>query len=295
MLDWFNMIDEKLQVVIISSITSVLIFIFGWVIKVFYERNSLNFKLLKEFEFEQKRRLKEEIAKNKIPLLNIVEDLNHRIWNFKENIDKNWHNITQEDWENKEKYYLKSFVYRFLVLIHWVIKVERDTVTIDSTIADKKDLLFLKFIKSFKNIFCSTEILNELNYKNDGHNTNHFFKDDLIGYSKFVLEGNRVVDFDEFKMGSKNKYSELKEVIQYFTNIQNNKEDKNLNVLMCFHLVAISFLNEFGHQYQKTESKKLKDLTFFYKDKIHIKRGFEKFVSKNKLSQEMKPIINELK
>ena len=90
-MDWFNNADIKLQVVIISSLTSIAIFLLGWLIKVIYERNSLNYKLKKEYQFEQKKKLKEEIAKNKMHLLNSAEELNHRLWNFSQHVDENWH------------------------------------------------------------------------------------------------------------------------------------------------------------------------------------------------------------
>lgn len=109
-MDWFNNADIKLQVVIISSLTSIAIFLLGWLIKVIYERNSLNYKLKKEYQFEQKKKLKEEIAKNKMHLLNSAEELNHRLWNFSQHVDENWHKVSKQDWFETEQYYINSFV-----------------------------------------------------------------------------------------------------------------------------------------------------------------------------------------
>lgn len=293
MIDWFDNLDIKLQVVIISSLTSTFVFIIGWIIKIIYERNSLRYRLKKEFEFEQKKKLKEDIAKNKIPLLNIVEEFNYRLWNLNENIDKNWLKITQEQWNAMEKYYTRSFVYRFLVFIHWTLKTEKDTISIDTTIADKNDILFLKYIKTFKDFFCEPKLLSDLNYSNST-SSHHFFKNDLNGLSKIVIENERVIDFDEFSEKTKNDYNKLNKVIRYFSEIKNEDTDKNLNVLRCFHLIAISFLNEFGHSYQKTDKNKIKELTTIYKDKIKIKNGLNDFIVKSKIKKEMKFMINKL-
>jgi len=293
MIDWFEKVDIKLQVIIISSSTSIIVFVLGWIIRVFYERNSLKFRLKKEFEFEQKKKLKQDIAKNKIPLLNIAEELNYRLWNLNENIDKRWLKISKKEWEEADKYYTRSFVYRFLVFIHWILKTEKDTVSIDTTIADKNDILFLKYIKTFKDIFSEPKLLKELNYSNDT-SSHHFFRNNLIGLSKIVVDNEKVLDFDEFKNKTKNKYNELNKVIKYFSEINNDNTDKNLNVLWCFHLIIISFLNKFGHTYQKTDKTKLKELTSIYKDKIKIKKGFENFVLKNKLEKELKYIIRKI-
>lgn len=294
MFDWFEKLDIKIQVVIISSITSILVFAFGWVIRIIYERNSLRYKLRKEFEFEQKKKLKEDIAKNKVPLLNAVEELNHRLWNFSQNISEDWHNIAEIDWFKIEKYYINSFVYRFLVFIHWVIKTDKDTISVDSTIADANDILFLKYVKTFKDIFTDADLILSLGYDRR-HDTNHFFKNDLVGYSKWVTNNEVVLDFDDFRKKSEGNHQEIKKVVEYFTKIENKDIDKNFNVLMCTHLLTINFLNTFGHDYQKTPKEKIIKITKAYKARIKILEEFEEFIEKSKLKEEMKSILNRLK
>ena len=206
MIDWFNNLDIKLQVVIISSITSLTVFLIGWLFKFIYERISLSYKLNKEFQFEQKKKLKEEIAKNKTHLLNSTEALNHRMWNFSQNVGENWHKVSEENWfNNEDQYYINSFVYRFLCFLHWTIKTEKDTITVDTTIANKEDITYLKWIKTFKDIFTDADLLQDLDY-NKARNTNHFFKNNLIGYTKWVTESNRVIDFNEFETKLKYNY-----------------------------------------------------------------------------------------
>jgi len=277
-----------------SFIIPIITFIVGWIAKILYERYTLNYKLKIEYDFEQKKRLKEEIAKNKMHLINISEEFNHRLWNFNENISKDWHQINQKDWEERTKYYTRSFVYRFLVFIHWVLKTEKDTISIDTIVADKKDIEYLKFIKTFKDIFSEPKLLKELDYSS-GNNTNHFFKNNLKGYSKWVIENEKVIDFDEFSDKTEKKYVELEKVIDYFSKIENNDFDKNLNILRCFHLLIISFLNEYGHTYQHTSDDKINKLTKLYKDKIKIKEGFKKFIEKSKLEKELKKILKKIK
>jgi hypothetical protein len=294
MMDWLNTLDIKIQVVLISSATSILIFLLGWFFKGLYERYSLNYKLKKEFEFEQKKQLKQDIAKNKIYLLNAAEELNHRLWNFSQNVGKDWHNVSEKDWFKKDQYYINSFIYRFLVFIHWILKTEKDTVSVDSTIADENDIRFLKYIKTFKDIFTDADLLVELKYDRT-HNSNHFFKNDLVGYSKFVLNyTNQVFDFDDFENILKKNYSPLQKVIEYFSSIRDNDLDKNLNILRCTHLLVISFLNEFGHSYQKTEKKKINKISGVYKSKIKIKLGFTEFIEKSKLQDEMKAMLKKI-
>lgn len=292
-MEWISNIDVKLLAALISGAVAIFLFTLGWFIKVIYEKFSLNYKMKIEFEFEQKKKLKEEIAKNKIPLVNSIEELNHRMFNFNKNIEKKWHQLTKEKWKTGDNYYLKSFVYRFLVFLYWMLKTEKDIITIDSTIADKKDILYLQYIKTFKDIFTDTDLLKELGYESSS-NTNHFFKNNLIQYSKWVVEDGNLIDYDVFEINSKDEYKKMSKVIEYFSKIENLPTDKSLNVLKCFHLLAISFLNKFGHHYQITNQEKMDKLLKKYSSEIKVKGGFKKFINKSKLDDELKEIKRKI-
>ena len=117
----------------------------------------------------------------------------------------------------------------------------------------------------------------------------------MIGYSKSVVFDQAVIDFDEFETKLRYNYDPLEKVIEYFTQIEGTDEDKNLNILRCYHLLAIQFLNDYGHDYQRTGDKKIKKITELYKGKIKITNGFEEFVKKSKLEKEMKKMIKKIK
>lgn len=275
-------------------IIPVVTFLGGWIAKIVYERYTLNYKLKVEYTFEQKKKLKEEIAKNKIHLLNSMEELNHRLWNFSQNVDKNWHNVSEIEWQEGDKYYIQSFVYRFLKVLYWTIKTEKDAISIDTTIVDKEDILFLKYVKTFKDIFTDADLLKGLNYDNE-FDTNHFFKNNLNGYANKIVEGEKVIDFDSFIAKTKNEYSSLKKIIEYISKIENKKTDKNLNILRCFHLISIQFLNKYGHDYQKTKEEKIKKITSLYKSELSVKNEFTEFIEKSKLTNEMKKYQKKIK
>ena len=117
----------------------------------------------------------------------------------------------------------------------------------------------------------------------------------MIGYSKCVVLNHALIDFDEFETKLHYNYEPLEKVIEYFTQIEGIDEDKNLNILRCYHLMAIQFLNDYGHDYQKTDDEKIKRITELYKGKIKIVNGFEEFVKKSKLENEMKNLIKKIK
>lgn len=298
-IEWFKKLDTTLQTLLISTLTTIFFGIFTRFYNILYERYSLTYKLKKEFEFSQRKMLKEEIAKNKIPLLNILEELNYRILTLNKNVgsgslDIPWLNVSQANWFQNEQYFVNSFVYRYLIFLHFVLKTENDTISIDSTIADKSDISYLTYIKTFKNLFTEVDILKDLNYfpTRDDH---HFFKNDLETYASWVLLNGVVMSFEEFKERLRTNYTQYKKVIEYFTTIKNDDQDMNLNVLRGFHLIIIKFLNSYGHNYQKTEKEKLKKLCIKYKVNLKIKKGYIEFLEKNKLEKEMCDVIKLLK
>ncbi|MCX2743737.1 hypothetical protein OO013_07670 [Mangrovivirga sp. M17] len=294
MMEFINSLDIKLQATIISALTSLFIFVVGWLFKFFYERNSLSFRLDKEYTFEQKKKLKEEISKYKIPLLNACEEFNYRLRNFNKRTKENLHRIDPDKWFETDQYYLNSFIYRFLVILHYVYKIEQETLSIDSTVADKSDIKFLKFIKTFKNIFSELDLLTPLGYK-WSDTKNHFWKNELKGFTLWVVENDRVIEFDEFVPKLRFNYNELRKIIEYFSKIENDPNDKTLNVLRCFHLLIIQFLNFYGHTYQVTPEAKVNTIVNFYSENIKIVDAFENFISESKLDQEMKSILKKLK
>ncbi|WP_087111840.1 hypothetical protein [Halomonas citrativorans] len=280
-------LDIKVQAALISAITSLAIFGFGWLFRVINEAYSLNYKLKKEYLFEQKKLIKVEMAKTKVPLLNSAEELNYRMWNFNQNISEGYHRIDRDNWFHTNQYYLNSFIYRFLVFMSYCIKTEEGILSMDSTVADKDDIVFLKYVKTFKNLFCEFNLLTDLGYKQND-DANHFFRNELKGYCSWVEMNGKVVDFEDFNSKLRYSYDDLEKVIEYFSKIENNDSDKTLNILRCAHLLAVSFLNRFGHSYQYTEKDKMNTLNNYYKDHLMIKSGFKEFITASKLDKEFK-------
>ncbi|MBI9056046.1 MAG: hypothetical protein JEY96_19655 [Bacteroidales bacterium] len=291
MLEAWKNLDTELKVVIISAGTSFLIFIIGWLIKSLHDKYSFNYKLKREYMFKQQKNIQEEIAKTKTLLLNSSEEVNYRLWNFIFNISENWHSIEESKWLESKHYYLRSFVYRILVFIFWILETEKSILSFDSTVANKKDNYYLKFVKTFKHIFCDIRILKELDYENNSV-SNHFYANELPSYAKYVSNNNGgVIDYDEFYEKAKKDYSKINKLFIYINEMTDNENDKNWNVLRCYHLLILEFLNNFGHDYQKTNKKKMKFIFDKYKT-IKIKKGFYEFIKKNKIEKKLKSVIN---
>lgn len=283
-----------IQAAIISAITSIFIFCLGLIFKIWYEKHSLKYKMKKEYNFEQRKKIKEILASTKTPLIKSAEELNDRLWNLSENIDKGWHNLQEYEWPNEDKYYLRSFTYRFLSFIYWIIKAENSIYSLDFTQADKADSIYLKYVKTLKHFFCECELLEELGYSSN-QNLNHFYKDELCKYISFIEEDGTLIEFEKFEKKYNQDSTQIKKVIIYITNIKNQKRNLNYNIIKSFHLFLMLFLNKYGLDYHQTSNSKLKDLMNGKYSDLAIKKGLYSFLERNKVLKESKTIIKTMK
>jgi len=294
LIDYIKDLDYKLQVVIYSLTTTIATLILKSILNNFYNKRFLNHKLNKEYDFSQKKKIKEELALTKTHLIKASEELNYRLWNLSNNIDKRWHNIPETEWKDIDKYYLRSFTYRFLVFLYWVIKAENSMYNFDISKADKSDKQYLKHIKSLKHFFCEGSMLKELGYTSSC-SSNHFYKDDLIKYISYIETNNNLINYMDFENKYLTSCNNISKVIEYINKIESDANNLNYNIVKSFHVFLMIFLNKYGLDYHKTSKNKIKEITSDkYKD-LKIKKGLCDFLVRNKMLNESKLIIKYFK
>lgn len=289
MFSWFQSLSNDIQKIILVAISGAL----GFAGKALYESISMHYKMRKEYYFKQKKSIKEKLALTKTPLIKSAEELNYRLWNLSNNIDKKWHNIDESNWKTTRCYYLKSFTYRFLTFIYWTLKAEESIYSFDFTLAKNEDKEFLKYVKTLKHFFCESILLEDLGYTGEDC-LNHFYKDYLSKYTNYIIEDGQVIDFSTFERKFLLDYDNIKAVVVYITNIENDPKNLNYNVVMVFHLFLMLFLNKYGLNYHKTDKKKIIELIKGKYADISIKKGFYKFLDRNKVIDETSFIIKRL-
>lgn len=283
-----NISDSGVNSAVISATVTISLFILKGLFSTWWSKHFLSYKINFEHNHEQKKKIKEAISKYKMPLLNSAEHLNHRFWNFSNNCDSEWSTFKNGDtWE--DSYYLKTFCYRFLAFHAWCLKFERELVYIDSTLADKKDLIFVKYIKMIQSIICDASIFNGTGYNNE-FATDHFFKDDfIILIEKMYDDESHVIDYSEFVKKNRSDYNDI---YNYISSISIRRIENKWMMFNCFHYVLMAFLSEFGYDYQKTSIFKLYDFKKREPDNSLVKNLKEK-VKRSKLnnSNEMKKVL----
>lgn len=275
---------------LVSSIITLFIFLAKSLVGSFWDKYFHKFKIKTEHEYEQRKKIKEAIAKHKVPLLESAEVLNHRLWNFSGNCINGWHVITCRENINN-KYYLQSFCYRVLAFLAWCKKFEREMVFLDSTLSTKDDLYFVKYIKIMQSIFSDTVIFHGQGYDSE-HATDHFFKDELTSMVEFMITEKGVITFAEFKKCDSKKYSEM---IKYISSIFLGRNCKKWFLINNFHFVLMAFLSKYGYDYQKTEINKLKGLRSTQPQNI-LAKNFEFMAIQCKINKckEMKRVLKIL-
>lgn len=283
--------DTKVIAAIISAITSVLTI---FILKPIVDRKFLKFRLNQEHQYEQRKKIKEVLAKNKTHLLNSAEDLNHRLWNFTNNHNRNWHKVDGKYFESGNNYF-NSFVYRILSFYGWLRIIDKQIIYLDTTIASKDDLDFIKYIKVFPQIMCDLALFKGQEY--DANNpTDHFFRNNFQNISLILVRGDEVTDyanlFDDLNH-SQDEYLQLCEFIDGISSTENRLRYDRLKLL---HLTLISFLNKFGYDFQYTDKEKIEFIAKTPR-KSKLIKNYTDFIKRIKLDseKEMKKLLKIIK
>lgn len=214
-------------------------------------------KLDKTHEHEQRKKIKEVISKNKVNIIDAAESLNHRMWNFGDNHSEGWH--IKNDKEIDNQYYLYSFAYRLLAFFSWCGKVEKEMIYLDSTIAEEKDLNFVKFLKIFPQLMCDASTFKGLEY-DYSHDTDHFYKDNFQSFVNQISREDGVITFEDFKSKIERREINVDKVIGFLSGINPSENRFRWFRLESMHFVLLMFINTYGYDFQYTDIEKIREL-----------------------------------
>lgn len=259
--DFFDKADTSVKVALIAAFAALatnLITVghslFGAPLKYWLEKRALRGKLATEYEYEQRKRLRELIGRYQGRMLEAAESLNHRMWNLYENQDKGWLNADGK--YDDCGYYLPSFVYRFLNLCSLVRKFESDAIVIDSRIAEKRDLDFVKFGKAFAWAICDVALFGDIEY-NAKYPTDHFFRDRLREICDACMDQETFRGQRELRTLLLNT-PEFHVVFRFFDGLKRNEPRLRWDRLVTVHLILLAFINSFGYDMQKSTPQQFK-------------------------------------
>jgi len=215
-------------------------------ISYWFKRSEIRHKAEVDYEYEQRKRLREVIGRYHGRLLSAANSMNYRLWNLYANHDKGWLDI-HGDYEGAGYYFLSS-AYRFLNVCTLIRQLETEAVLLDARIAEKKDFAFLNYAAALHWVMTDVALFRGLPYDNF-HQRDHFFSDHFRHYSDLCIRDGNFLDFEDFKdnfCGS----DKLNAVLLYFDELKPNENRFRWDRLVAFHLLLMAFINAFGYKRQ---------------------------------------------
>ncbi len=285
-------IEPEVIAAIIAAITSV---ITVFILRPIIEKGIFRFKLKEEHKYEQRKKIKDVLAKNKSNLLNSAEQLNHRFWNFKENYIKEWH-LVNGKYFIADNYYFNSFIYRILSFFAWIKVVNNEMIFLDTTIASNEDLFFVKYLQIFPQIMCDLYLFEGFEY-DDNISKDHFFRNDFESITSILItEKNDVVDFSVFLDRVREEKEKYERLCAFIDGLSPNEERLRFDRLQLLHLTIIAFLNRYGYDFQYTNKDKIKNIIRNPRPSKLLK-NYNKLIKRGRLDteKEMKKLLKIVK
>ena len=283
--------DPKVIAAIIAALTSVITL---FILKPFVEKRMLKFKLNEEHKYEQRKQIKEVLAKNKTQLIGSAEQLNHRLWNFRRNHSENWHKVSG-DYFNSENYYFNSFIYRILAFYAWLRVIDKQMIYLDTTIASKDDLFFVKYLQIFPQIMCDLFLFRGFEFDPNSPK-DHFFRNDFEDITLTLVSGDRVIQYSDFfdhLSQSKEQYIRL---CAFIDGLSPDEERLRFDRLQLLHLTILAFLNKYGYDFQYTDDERVKNILDKPR-KSRLLQNYAELIKRAKLQdeKEMKRMLKTIK
>lgn len=228
-------LSPQTQAALIAAGTALITTLLSFLTKSWIEKKVHVNKLESEHKYEQQKFLKTLLAKNKMQLLNIAEQLNHRLWNFTENYNENWLNVDQQ---YKLGNYFKSFVYRFVAFFAYIRRIECELIFIDSTFASKKDLEFIKFLRTFPQLFCDVKLFDGFDY-DKSIATDHFFRNRFEQMVDSFIVNDKIMSYNDYVLNIDDCNLKIDQICIFFDGMTPNENRFRWDLIQTFHLTLV--------------------------------------------------------
>jgi hypothetical protein len=241
--------DPRVQAALIAGAVSVLVTCLTLlasslspIVKYWFERKALKAKLEVEYEYEQRRKLRDLLSRYRGLLLEAAEALDHRCWNLYKNDPDRWLHVKGN--YATSGYYFPTWLFRFLNLLAIARSFQQEALFIDEKIAEPQDFLFLHLVKAWSWAVCDVSLFDGIDYD---HSTakDHIFHDDLKRTCDLCLKGIRFtthLEFDELIRDGK-----LDRICKFFDGLESSEDRLRWDRLVALHLLVMVFQASFGY------------------------------------------------
>jgi len=246
-IEWSN----PTVVAAMSAATAFLTTILSTPVRYMLDKRALLHKLRTEYEYEQRRDLRQLIGRYHGGLVDVADAWHNRMENlYKHESERR---LDVKGRYTRPDYYFSTTVYRFLALSSLARRFEAEAFFIDARIAEKNDLEFVRFVKAFRWLMTDLGLVEGLEY-DPWRGTDHFFTDRFrVICDSCVIDGTvfSLPDFEE-RAGSD---PVLEPALAFFDGLCAEEPRLRWDRLVALHLVVMAFLNVVGYEIQRSTSE----------------------------------------
>ena len=219
-------------------------------LRTWLEARLIRRRLLLEYEWEQRRKLKDVIGRHHGRLLDAADQWSARMRNLYGNVPKGWLNV-QGRYADAE-YYFRTTVYRFLALFAAARYFEREAIFIDARYAEPVDLEFVKYVRSFRWVMADHHLVEGTGY-NYSVAHDHFFADQLRRIADAFCSGDGLMTEEAFNTRL-DEDGPFAEVLAFFDGLRPDEDRLRWDRVVALHLVVTAFVNRVGYDIQRSDS-----------------------------------------
>lgn len=250
----------------VSVLTSILAVLFTPLGSYLVAKRQLRDRLKTEYEYEQRKKLRDLIGRYHGRVLHAAEEMQYRMRSLYIYEDKGWLQVGKDYCKvssNPDYYYFHTMVYRFLALCVVIRRFETEAIYVDARIAEKTDFAFIKYLRAITWIITAAALFDRLPY-DEQTSTDHFFRDDLrrVCDSCLVQEEDgeyHFISLDELR-GRMGEDEVLVSTLDFFNGLRGDESRYRWDRVVALHLILIAFINDFGYQFQRSTGKQMDEV-----------------------------------
>jgi hypothetical protein len=244
---WSNPSVVAAMSAIVAFVTTIL----STPVRYVLDKRALQHKLRSEYEYEQRRELRQLIGRYHGRLVDAADSWHNRMNNLYTHQAEGRLDV-QGNYEERD-YYFTTTVYRFLALASLARAFEREAFFIDARIAEDNDLDFVRFVKAFRWLMTDLGLIEGLEYE-AWLARDHFLTDRFrVICDGCVVDGN-LLTLTELEQRA-GKDPELEPALEFFDGLRADEDRLRWDRLVALHLAVLAFLNLVGYEMQRSSDE----------------------------------------
>lgn len=255
MLDFLRELHPSIAAALISAAVALIMVLLSTPLRYALDRQALRHRLRTEYEYEQRKQVRQLIGRYVGRMLEATDRLNRRLWNLYANKSRGWLDING-NYENlqADSYYFNTTVYRFLEVCALIRQFEVDALFLDPRIVEKTDVIFVRYLKALYWVLTDVQLFQGIQY-DDSRQTDHFFIDNLRLICDACWSNDRFFSLRDFPVRAASDET-LRPVLLFFDGLKPGEPRLRWDRLVTFDLLLMAFLNAFGDDSQRSTDEK---------------------------------------